>query len=127
VSKGWGGNFSFLLRGLSSFEARALALLLLLILVLPTMSEASEDDAVNVSILSENAPVRGETAAFTALVTGSASNVTLRWVLPEGFELINGSAEEFCPELECERNITVSVSNSSALGPQTIGVELEYE
>lgn len=127
MSKGWGRDFSFLLRGLSSFEARAIALLLLLILVLPTMSEASEDDAVNVSILSENTPVRGETAAFTALVTGSAGNVTLRWVLPEGFSAVEGSLEEFCSELECEKSILVNVSTTSVLGPQTVGVELEYE
>lgn len=113
------------LRGLSNFGARTLALLLLLILILPTISRA-EDNSLTVEILSEDTAIRGGIFILTANIKGDAENVALRWQLPQGFELINGSLESNCEVLDCKREITVNVTTSTKLGPQNVGVELNY-
>ena len=113
------------LRGLSNFGARTLALILLMVLILPTISRA-EDNSITVEIMSEDIAVRGETFILTAHIKGDAQNVVLRWQLPQGFELVNGSLESKCETLDCQQKITVNVTTPTKLGPQDVGVDLTY-
>ena len=115
-----------LIRGLSSFEARAIALLILLFLVFPTLSRADAENPVSVEIVSINRTVRGSALELTVLLNGTAENVSMRWLLPEGLQLTNGTLVDFCESLGCNRTIAVFVNESIALGKYQIGVEAKY-
>lgn len=115
-----------LIRGLSSFEARAIALIILLFFVLPTISRADPEDLVVLNIVSKNMTVRGTTLELTVLLNGTAENASVRWLLPEGFQLANGTLTDFCEFLDCNRSITVFVNESLALGAYQVGVEVDH-
>jgi|GEM_PF-2824133 len=111
-----------LVRGLSSFEARAIALIVLLLLVFPDMSRAEPGNNVSVEIfLPGNWTIRGETLEITAVVNGTG-NVTLNWLLPAGFEPMNGT-ESTCT-MPCNRTIIVRVNGSIDPGTYEVGVEV---
>ena len=103
-----------------------MALTLLIILVFPTMSKAEEGSEMKVSIISKNITIRGDELTLLARVNNGAENMLLRWLLPPGFQLVNGSLETMCEKSICEDNITVKVTENTNLGPQTIGVDIEY-
>ncbi len=110
-----------LVRGLSSFEARAIALIVLLLLVFPDMSRAEPGNNVSVEIFSGNRTIRGGTLKITAVVNGTG-NVTLNWLLPAGFEPMNGT-ESTCT-MPCNRTIIVRVNGSIDPGTYEVGVEV---
>lgn len=115
-----------LMRGLSSFEARVLALLLLLTLVFPTISRASDNtSSLIVEIVSKDAFIRGGDFTLAAVISGD-QNITMRWHLPVGLTVLNGSLESPCSG-DCINELSVSVETNSTLGPHDIGVEIEYE
>lgn len=119
------GGLGPVLRGLSGFEARMLALLLLLALVFPVVSRASDEEStLSIEILSENITVRGEEFLVKALVLGN-QEVVVRWHLPDGMSVVNGSLEVPCSG-DCENELVVRVDSNSTLGPKEIGVEVEY-
>jgi len=115
-----------LLRGLSSFEARALALIILLLLVFPSVSKASsENPDLSIVIFGNNVSVRGNHLNFTVEVKGKPLSANLTWILPPGFFAL-GPVEEVCV-LPCNKTLEVFVNQSSAVGNLTVGVEAEYE
>lgn len=114
-----------LMRGLSSFESRVLALLLLLTLVFPAISRASdENSSLLVEIISEDMFIRGGNFTVTAVISGN-QNITMRWHLPAGLTVLNGSLEGLCSG-DCVNELLVGVETNSTLGPHDIGVEIEY-
>ena len=115
-----------LIRGLSSFEARAIALIILLFFVFPTVSRADPEDSVLIEILSKNVSVRGDQLTVTAMLNGTAENVSLRWLLPEGFEPLNGTLTDFCESLGCNRSIVVFVNRSLPIGAYQVGMEVDH-
>jgi hypothetical protein len=115
-----------LIRGLSSFEARAIALIVLLFIVFPTLSRADAEEPVTVDIVSTDYTVRGGGLELTVLLNGTAENVSMRWLLPGGFQLANGTLVDFCESLGCNRTIDVFVNESVAPGIYQIGVEVDH-
>jgi hypothetical protein len=77
---------------------------------------------------------RGEIVEIEATVVNPTSivfnNVLINWQLPEGFEIISGSATENCGSLEpnssCISVITVQTSFSTKLGTNDIKVVVSY-
>ncbi|MBR9680867.1 MAG: hypothetical protein GOU98_03530 [Candidatus Altiarchaeota archaeon] len=115
-----------LLRGLSSFEARAIALILLLLIVFPNVSLASsENPDISIEIFGTNNSVRGETLNLTVAVSGSSRPINLTWILPLGFENLE-PVKSYCENLPCNQTLKVRINESSGVGNQIVGVEVEY-
>jgi len=88
---------------------------------------------LSVDIHSPDKITRGEEFIIKAVVKNSgdadAKNVVLEWVLPEGFEIVSGNAQENCeipPSSECTSEIIVKASFSSILGKNDIKVLVRY-
>ena len=73
--------------------------------------------------------VRGDLIEIKATAIGEAKNLVLKWILPEGFEIVNGSLEKSCGDLQgaCEAEIFVKVSKQSKLGLNLVEVRAVYE
>jgi len=91
--------------------------------------------ALDVGIDVPSKITRGETLKAIARVSNRglapADKVLVMWTLPEGFEIVSGSAFQECgtinPNSFCEVSIEVFVSLDADLGTSNIGVRVSYE
>lgn len=90
---------------------------------------------LDVGIISPNKITRGEAFEINAYTrnigSASAKNVSIEWVLPEGFYISTGSGsvdcQELAPETSCWNNVTATVPLSSKMGLNDIGVRVSYD
>ncbi len=106
-----------------------------------TWEEPLPGDNVNISvpslsleIISPENITRGEAFEAKAKVSNqgprNASNVRIRWILPEGFEIISGEQEKVHEILEegmdCWNNIRVITTDFAPIGDEKMRVEVRY-
>ena len=97
-------------------------------------NETSIDSGIDVSLMYSGKITRGDITSIRAdlVNTGSlAENVVLRWILPDGFNLVSGNLAESCGDLDtnssCYSEISVTADLSMSLGQNEIRVVVDYE
>lgn len=89
---------------------------------------------LDVGIISPEKITRGYTFEMSAYAknigSASAMDVSIEWILPDGFVILSGSGsvncQEVAPKTSCWNNLTATVSLSSNLGLNDIRVRVSY-
>jgi hypothetical protein len=92
-----------------------------------------EEPELYIEIFSPEKITRGETFSLEAKVSntgnGTARDVVLYWILPDGFVILSGSGsvdcQEVAPQTSCWNNITTTASLSS-IGNYDIRIRVSY-
>jgi len=89
---------------------------------------------LDVGIISPDKVTRGEPFEISAYAinmgSAPAKDVSIEWILPDGFVILSGSGsvdcQEVAPQTSCWNNITAAAPLSSNLGPNDIKTRVSY-
>jgi len=99
--------------------------------------EAFPDIELEINAIYPEKVTRGESIELEAKVSnvgvGVAKDVSLEWILPDGFTIVEGSLEQDCGDITpadvrtCRSNIRVEVALVTALGDNSIRVAVSHD